>query len=342
MIREAIRLLSERENLNEEQTKAVMREIMEGEVSPVQIAAFLTTLKMKGETSLEISSAASIMREKAVQFNPKVDKLIDTCGTGGDNLHTFNVSTLVSLTVSAYGIAVAKHGNRFVSSSCGSADLIEVLGIPLIKDKNIIERGIEEVGFGYIFAPYFHPAMRFAMPVRKELGIRTIFNILGPLANPASPKYQILGVYSKDLISIVIKALKTLGLKGALVFHAQDGMDEISISADSDYSQLKEGDILDGIPSIEPSRYGIKKADLELLKVNSLEESLNKAREVIAGEDSPELDIVALNTGWALYVLEEVADSIEGFKKAKDLLRSKKVLEKFNQLKEYYRDVSTE
>ncbi|MDP8253020.1 MAG: anthranilate phosphoribosyltransferase [Candidatus Kaelpia aquatica] len=342
MIKEAIKLLSERENLDDKQTEAVLREIMEGEASAVQIAAFLTTLKMKGETDLEISSAASVMREKAVQLNPKVEKLIDTCGTGGDNLQTFNISTLVSLTISAYGVAVAKHGNRSVSSSCGSADLIEALGIPLLKDKNIIERGIEEVGFGYIFAPYFHPAMKFAMPVRKELGIRTIFNILGPLANPAKPKYQILGVYSKDLISIVIKALKTLGLRGALVFHAQDGMDEISISANSDYSQLKKGDISEGVSSIEPSRYGIKKADLEVLKVSSLEESLSKARKVISGEDSPELDIVALNTGWALYVLEEAADSIEGFKKAKDLLLGKKVLEKLNQLKDYYRNVSTE
>ncbi len=342
MIKDAIKLLSEREDLDQELARAVMSEIMEGEASTVEIAAFLMTLKMKGETDLEISSAAAIMREKAVQINPKVDKLIDTCGTGGDNLHTFNVSTLVSLAVAAYGVAVAKHGNRSVSSSCGSADLIEALGMPLLKDKNVIERGIEDVGFGYIFAPYFHPAMKFAMPVRKELGIRTIFNILGPLANPARPGYQILGVYDKKLISTVIKALKTLGLKGALVFCAQDGMDEISISADSYYSQLKDGGISNDILSIEPLKYGIKKVDLSILKVRSLEESLFKARKVIEGEDSPELDIVALNTGWALYLLEEATDSVEGFKKAKDMLMSKKVLEKLNQLKDYYKDVSTE
>ncbi len=340
MIKEAIKLLLRGENLNEQLTKAVISEIMEGKLSPVQIAAFLTGLRIKGETDVEISSAASVMRERSIRLYPKVDKIIDTCGTGGDNLQTLNVSTLVALVVSAYGVAVAKHGNRSVSSSCGSADLIEALDIPLLKDKDVIERGIERVGFGYIFAPYFHPAMRFAMPVRKELGIRTIFNVLGPLANPASPAYQILGVYNRDLIPVIIRALKTLGLKGALVFHAQDGMDEISISSDSDYAQLIDGNISKEILTITPSEYGIKKVGLESLRVKNLEDSLAKARKVISGEDSPELDIVALNSGWALYVLKEVSSSMEGFRKAKELLIGKRVLEKIEEIKDYYRNVS--
>jgi anthranilate phosphoribosyltransferase len=270
-----------------------------------------------------------------------VEKIIDTCGTGGDNLHTFNVSTLTALTVSAYGIAVAKHGNRSVSSSCGSADLIEALGVPLIQDKNIIEKGIEKVGFGYIFAPYFHPAMRFAMPVRKELGIRTIFNVLGPLVNPANPGYQIIGVYSGDLIPVVIKALKTLGLKGALVFHARDGMDEISISADSDYAQLLDGSVSEDMATIIPSEYGIEMVNLKSLEVKSLESSLIKAKNVINGKDSPELELVALNSGWALYILKEAADSFEGFKIAKDLLMSGEVAKKLKQIKDYYKNVSS-
>jgi anthranilate phosphoribosyltransferase len=341
MIKEAIRLLLEKESLDETLAKSAMNEIMEGNVSTAELTAFLVGLKMKGETDVEIASAASVMRERAISIYPKAEKIIDTCGTGGDNLHTFNVSTLTALTVSAYGIAVAKHGNRSVSSSCGSADIIEALGVPLTQDKDIIEKGIEKVGFGYIFAPYFHPAMRFAMPVRKELGIRTIFNVLGPLVNPANPGYQIIGVYSRDLIPVVIKALKTLGLKGALVFHARDGMDEISISADSDYAQLLDGSVSEDTATIIPSEYGIERVDLKSLEVKSLESSLIKAKNVINGKDSPELELVALNSGWALHILKEAADSFEGFKIAKDLLLSGEVAKKLKQIKDYYKDVSS-
>ena len=338
MINDAIERLTKGEDLTFELMRAVMNEIMTGSAPFDEIASFLIALKEKTETPDEISAAASVLREKAITIRPRVDRLIDTCGTGGDGLCTFNISTLVSFALSAYGIPVAKHGNRSVSSSCGSADIIESLGIPLIKDKDILEKAIEEVGFGYIFAPYYHPAMKYAMPVRKKLGVRTIFNILGPLANPAAPNYQILGVYDESLLDPVVNALKNLNLNAALVVHAQDGMDEISIFTTTSARLLKNGEIKSF--KINPEDILSQKADKNVLKVNGINEAKEKAEKVLNGIDSPELDSVAINAGWALFMLEEVEDAREGYEKIKALLKNRKVLDKFNQIYNYFKNVS--
>lgn len=336
MIREAIKLLADFKDLPEEVMRSAMYEIMEGRAQPSQIAAFLISLRMKGETPQEITVGAQVLREKAVNINPNVPKLTDTCGTGGDGLHTFNISTLVALALSAYGIPVAKHGNRSVSSSCGSADLIEALGIPLDIDKDKTERAIKEVKFGFLFAPLYHPAMKYATPIRREIGIRTIFNILGPLANPAQPEYQILGVYDAKLLDVVIEALKNLNLKGALVVHAEDGMDEISICSRTEARILKDGKI-DSL-FIYPSEYGIGKADVGQLQVKNINENLDKVKKVLEGEPSPELDIVALNAGWALFILDEAKDPREGFVKIKRIFKEKKVKEKLEEIRNYFKN----
>ncbi|MDP8233238.1 MAG: anthranilate phosphoribosyltransferase [Candidatus Saelkia tenebricola] len=340
MINDAIKLLTKKINLTSDIMKAVMGEIMTGTASFDEISSFLTTLKEKTETPDEIAAAASVLREKAIPIRPKVSRLIDTCGTGGDGLYTFNISTIVSLVLAAYGIPVAKHGNRSVSSSCGSADLIESLGIPLIKDKNILEKAIEEVGFGYIFAPYYHPAMKYAMPVRKHLRMRTIFNILGPLANPANPNYQILGVYDKKLLDPVANALKNLNLNAALIVYANDGMDEISIFTTTSAKLLKNGEITD--IEIMPIDLNYQNLSPNALKVSNLIESKEKAEKVLNGINSPELDAIALNAGWTLFMLDEVKNPREGYEKIKVLLKDKKVLEKLNQIRAYFKNVYSE
>ncbi|RKY35777.1 MAG: anthranilate phosphoribosyltransferase [Candidatus Omnitrophota bacterium] len=336
MIREAIKLLSQTKDLPQEVIYNSMLEIMEGIATPAQIAAFLMGLRLKGETSEEIAISARVMREKAIRISPRVDKMIDTCGTGGDGLHTFNISTLVAFAISAWGIGVAKHGNRSVSSSCGSADLIESLGINLELTPQVLERGIEEVGFGFLFAPRFHPAMKYATPVRKEIGIRTIFNILGPLANPAQPGYQILGVYSESLLGIIVQALKTLGLKSAIVLHSRDGMDEISIFSSTKAYILKD----EKIEALEiiPEEFGIPSYNLNDIVVSSKQEAVEKAEKVLKGEEGADLDIVSLNAGWALYILDEVDTPHKGFQEIKKLFKDGTVLKKVREIKDYYKN----
>ncbi len=339
MIKEAIRYLFDGKSLRDELMRASMIEIMEGVATPSQIATFLTALRIKGETPQEIYIAASVMRDKAITIKPKTSRLVDTCGTGGSGLYTFNVSTLVALTLASLGIPVAKHGNRSVSSVCGSADIIEALGIPLIKDKDILQKAIQEINFGYIFAPFYHPAMKYATPVRREMGVRTLFNILGPLANPSHPTHQLIGVYDRKLLDTVVNALKKLNLKSALVVHARDGMDEISILGPSDGRLLKKSKISKVL--IKPGDFGIKKAKLKELQVKNLNEALSLANSVLEGEESPALDIVALNSGWALFIVDEVSSPQEGFCKAKNQLIGKKVFLKLKQIRAYFKRCST-
>ncbi len=338
MMKEAIKNLTDGKDLSPALMESSMLNIMEGSATPAQIAAFLTALKMKSETPEEISTAAAVMRRKALTFNPEVEKLVDTCGTGGDGLYTFNVSTLVALTIATFGVAVAKHGNRSVSSSCGSADLIESLGIPLIKEKEILKKSIENVNFGYIFAPYFHPAMKYATPVRKEMGVRTIFNILGPLANPAAPQYQILGVYDAGLLDPVANALRNLNLQAALVVHADDAMDEISLSGTTQARLLKKGKI--ERLEIVPGDFGIKKTNSDELRVNSKEEATEKAYKVMQGIECPELEMVALNAGWTLFMLDEVDSPKAGYEKAKTLLKQGKVEAKLEQIRSFLKNAT--
>ena len=242
MIKEAIKLSVDGNNLSEEQMIGAMRDIMEGNATDALIASFLTALRIKGETVAEITGAAKVMREKVTRIKAP-EYTVDTCGTGGDMSHTFNISTTSALVVAACGVPVAKHGNRSVSSSCGSADVLEAMGIKIDLEPQKVEKCLEETGFGFMFAPLFHPAMKYAIGPRKEMGIRTVFNILGPLTNPAGAERQVLGVFSDKLTEPLAEVLGNLGVKHAFVVHGEDGLDEITNTDKTKVSELKDGKV---------------------------------------------------------------------------------------------------
>ena len=243
MIKAVLGVLVEAKNLKEEEAKEVMGEIMEGKATPAQIASFLTALRMKGETVAEITGFARAMLEKVDAFSIKIDTLVDTCGTGGDSLNTFNISTVVALLVAGAGLTVAKHGNRALSSKCGSADVLEALGVKLTIPKEKVKECLEKIGIGYLFAPCCHPAMKYALAPRQEMGMRTVFNILGPLINPLRANVRLMGVHSSSLTEPLARVLKNLGVRSAFVVWGEDGLDEISINARTRITELEEGKI---------------------------------------------------------------------------------------------------
>lgn len=333
-MRDALGALMRRENLSFAETHEVMRQIMTGEASDAQIAAFLMGMAMKGETPEEISAAAQVMRELMKPVHLDAENVVDIVGTGGDGANLFNVSTAASFVVAAAGGHVAKHGNRGVSSSSGSADLFAVAGIHLDLDAGQVARCIEEVGVGFMFAPNHHPAMRYAVAPRREMGVRTLFNILGPLTNPAGAPNQVLGVYSPALVPLMAEVLRRLGSRHVLVVHAEDGLDEISPAAPTRVAELKEGEITEYV--ITPEALGIERQPLDALKVGSAEESLRLVEQALVGE-GPGADIVALNAGAALYA-SGIADSLkEGVALAQDAQASKLPLEKLKELANFTR-----
>ncbi len=333
-MRDALGALMRRENLSFAETHEVMRQIMTGEASDAQIAAFLMGMAMKGETPEEISAAAQVMRELMKPVHLDAENVVDIVGTGGDGANLFNVSTAASFVVAAAGGHVAKHGNRGVSSSSGSADLFAVAGIHLDLDAGQVARCIEEVGVGFMFAPNHHPAMRYAVAPRREMGVRTLFNILGPLTNPAGAPNQVLGVYSPALVPLMAEVLRRLGSRHVLVVHAEDGLDEISPAAPTRVAELKEGEITEYV--ITPEALGIERQPLDALKVGSAEESLNLVQQALVGE-GPGADIVSLNAGAALYA-SGIADSLkEGVALAQDAQASKLPLEKLRELANFTR-----
>jgi anthranilate phosphoribosyltransferase len=292
-----------------------MDTIMRGDATPSQIAAFITALRMKGETVEEITGCAEKMREHAVNIHPRQNNLVDTCGTGGDVSGTFNISTVSAFVAAGAGIPIAKHGNRSVSSRSGSADLLEALGVKIDLDPKKVEECISTVGIGFIFAPNFHKAMRFAMPSRKEIGIRTIFNILGPLTNPARATAQVLGVFHADLTGMLAEVLKNLGGKHALVVHGMDGLDEISISKETKVSHLKEGKIDNYF--IRPEDYNIPLAKREEILGGSASENAEIAIKILRGEGKKsQRDVVLLNAGAAIFVGGGAKDIKSGIKLA--------------------------
>ncbi len=331
MIREAISKLIEKKDLTPQEMEKVTEEIMTGQALPSQIASFLTALRMKGETLQEITTAAQVMRKFVVRINVEKDVILDTCGTGGDGSHTFNISTISAFVVSGVGVTVAKHGNRSVSSRCGSADLLEGLGVNLNMSKEKIEECIERIGIGFLFAPNLHPAMKYATPVRREIGIRTIFNLLGPLANPAFATHQLLGVYDPNLLEVFTSVLKNLGLKHAMVVYGLDGLDEVTTTQDTLVSELKDGKILSY--KISPLDYGFKKVNREDLLGGDLEENIRIAKDILEGKPGPKRDIVLFNSGVALYTADKTKDIKEGIERAKESIDSKKALEKLELLK---------
>jgi anthranilate phosphoribosyltransferase len=333
-MRDAIAAVMRREDLDFGATHEVMRQIMTGEASDAQIAAFLVGMAMKGETPEEISAAAQVMRELMKPVTLHTDNVVDIVGTGGDGANLFNVSTAASFVVAAAGGHVAKHGNRGVSSSSGSADLFAVAGIHLDLDAEQVARCIEEVGVGFMFAPNHHPAMRYAVGPRREMGVRTLFNILGPLTNPAGAPNQLLGVYAVELVPLMAEVLRRLGSRHVLVVHAEDGLDEISLAAPTRVAELREGEITEYV--ITPESLGIERQALDPLRVQSAEDSLRLVEKALVGE-GPAADIVSLNAGAALYVAD-VADSLkEGVAMAQDAQASKLPLEKLKELANFTR-----
>lgn len=333
-MREAIAAVMRRDNLSFDETHAVMQQIMTGEATDAQIGGLLVGLAMKGETAEEISAAAQVMRELMKRVSVSAENVVDIVGTGGDGANLFNVSTAASFVAAAGGAHVAKHGNRSVSSSSGSADLFDVAGINLDLKPDQVGRCIEQVGVGFMFAPNHHPAMRFAVGPRREMGVRTLFNILGPLTNPAGAPNQLLGVYSPELVPLMAEVLQYLGSRHVMVVHAEDGLDEISLAAPTQVAELKDGAIRRY--TITPEELGIERHDMAPLKVVSAEDSLRLVREALVGEGLA-ADIVALNAGAALYCAD-IADSLsEGVAMAQDAQASKLPLEKMKELADFTR-----
>ncbi|MEW6613574.1 MAG: anthranilate phosphoribosyltransferase [Pseudomonadota bacterium] len=308
MIQQAIKKVVEHESLSRREASEVFQLIMAGEATPAQIAALLIGLRLKGETVEEIVGAAQAMRAVATPVHVHLPHLVDTCGTGGDSAHTFNISTAAAFVAAAGGAAVAKHGNRSVSSKSGSADVLEAAGVRLALTPEQVKRCIEEVGIGFLYAPAHHGAMRHAIGPRREIGVRTIFNLLGPLTNPAGAPNQVVGVYAERWLTPLAEVLRELGSRHVLAVHGADGLDEISISGPTEIAELRDGQILRD--RIEPEDFGLKRAPIEALRVADARESLAVLLAVLRGEPGPHRDVVLLNAGAALYVAG-LSDSLQ-------------------------------
>jgi anthranilate phosphoribosyltransferase len=337
MIKEAIQLLVERKELPFEVAQQSMREIMAGEATPSQVGGFLAALRMKGETVQEITAFAMVMRENAVRINPKVNgRTVDTCGTGGDQLKTFNVSTTSALVAAGSGITIAKHGNRSVTSKCGSADVLEAVGVNLNAPPSIVQRAIENVGIGFMFAPAFHPAMKNAVAPRREIGIRTVFNILGPLTNPANANAQVLGVYDPSLVEPLAKVLQKLGTEEALVVHGLDGIDEISTVGKTRLSWVKDGDVVNR--EITPEDLHLRQAKSIEISGFDVDQSARLMVNILNGneaETSGRLQMVLANAAAAILVGGKADDLASGVDEARQSISSGRAYEKLKALIEF-------
>jgi len=332
MIKEAIHMIVSNISLSEGEMAECMREIMEGKTTDAQIGAFLTALRIKGETVEEITGAARIMREKATTINAP-EGVLDTCGTGGDMSNTFNISTTTALVVAASGVPVAKHGNRSVSSHSGSADVLEALNIKIDLPPEKVQRCLFETGFGFLFAPLFHPAMKYAIGPRREMGIRTIFNILGPLTNPAGARRQILGVFADKLTEKLALVLGNLGAVDAVVVHGEDGLDEVSISGRTNVSRFREGSVRNF--TIQPEDFGIWKNDIEHIRGGDKEENASITVSVLKGEEGPRRDIVLMNSALALIAAGKTEDFKTAFQEAVDTIDSERAFRKLEEIKKF-------
>ena len=326
----AIKYVIEKKDLNAGEMSHVMQLIMTGEATPAQVGGFLVGLRCKGETVEEIAAAAEVMRELAAHVNVTPEHLVDTCGTGGDASGTFNVSTCSALVVAAAGGRVAKHGNRSVSSNSGSADVLEAAGVRLDLTPQQVAECVNEIGVGFMFAPLHHSAMKHAIGPRREMGVRTIFNVLGPLTNPAAAPNQVLGVFSQDLLEPLARVLSRLGSQHVLVVHGEDGMDEISISAPTHVAELNDDAI--STYTVTPEQFGLTTQPIETIRVNDIESSLQMMQDVLANVDGAARDIVALNAGAAIYACGLTDELAIGVQRAQEVLASGSAAEKLQQL----------
>lgn len=345
MLKQAIQKVVDLVNLSEEEMEAAMEVIMSGQATQAQIGAFITALRLKGETIEEITGAARVMRRKATRIridntlinidrddiNLDLETVLDTCGTGGDGTNTFNVSTTTAFVVAGCGLRVAKHGNRSVSSLCGSADVIESLGVNLNVPPAVVEKCLNQVGIGFLFAPALHSAMKYAIGPRREIGIRTIFNILGPLTNPAGANVQVLGVYKEELTPVLAEVLNKLGSRSAFVVCGKGGLDEISITGKTQVSELKNGQV--STYTIEPEDFGLPRASMNDIRGGDAQENARIVLSVLQGEPGPRRDMVLLNAAAALVAAGRAADFPDGITQAAEAIDSGRALEKLEGLK---------
>lgn len=319
------------QNLAPQAMLDVMRQVMSGELTPVQISAFLIALRVKGETVDEIAAAAQVMRELSTKVDIQDNThLIDTCGTGGDGIQTFNVSTACAFVAAAAGAKVAKHGGRSVSSTCGSADVLEVLGVNVNQTPEQVAATVNDIGIGFMFAPNHHSAMKHAAPVRRELGVRTLFNLLGPMTNPATARRQVMGVFDRSLTTTLAKVLQKLGSEHVLVVHGADGMDEISFTGDTFVAELKNGQVSEY--TLNPSQFGLATHALKDIQIQNAEASKAMILDVLNSRQGAARDIVLMNAGAAIYVAGLAMSLPAGIEKAAAVIDSGAALQKLNQL----------
>jgi anthranilate phosphoribosyltransferase len=334
--KEILNQLLDRQDLTQSAMIEVMHQVMVGELTPAQISAFLIALRAKGETVDEIAAAAMVMRELSTKVDiQETTRLVDTCGTGGDGIQTFNVSTASAFVAAAAGATVAKHGGRSVSSTCGSADVLEALGVNVNQRPAQVAECVNEIGIGFMFAPNHHSAMKYAAPVRRELGVRTLFNLLGPMTNPATARRQVMGVFDKNLTVKLARVLQQLGSEHVLVVHGADGMDEISFTGDTFVAELKNGQVTEYV--LNPSQLGLGVHSLKDIQIQNAAESKAMILEVLNGKSSNEKssaarDIVLMNAGAAIYVAGITSSLQSGIEKAAEVIDNGAALEKLNQL----------
>jgi len=326
----AIKAVTEHKNLSAAEMASVMRLIMTGEATPAQVGGFLIGLRMKGETVEEVAAAAGVMRDLSTRVEVDKQHLVDTCGTGGDASGTFNISTASAFVVAAAGGRVAKHGNRSVSSQSGSADVLEAAGVNLELSPKQVAACVNEVGVGFMFAPLHHSAMKHAIGPRREMGVRTIFNVLGPLTNPAGAPNQVLGVFSEDWVEPLAQVLKQLGSDHVLVVHADDGLDEVSIAAPTQVAELRDGKVT--AYTVKPEDFGMKRAELKAIRAQDATDSLRIIHAVLANQEGPAKDIVCLNAGAAIYAAGLAGSFAEGVGRAQEVIASGEAAEKLEQL----------
>lgn len=333
MIKEAIAKLVEGKSLESEEAEKAMEEIMSGKATDAQIAGFLVGLRLKGETVDEITSFAKVMRQKAkkINFSSYSEIIVDTCGTGGDNSNTFNISTTAAFVLAGAGLKVAKHGNKSVSSQCGSADVLQALGVNLDITSEKAAECIKRIGIGFLYAPLFHNAMKYAVAPRKELGIRTVFNILGPLTNPADAKVQMMGVFDPNLTEPLAYILKSLGLKSALVVHGS-GLDEITTTGATKISELSGGEVRTYY--INPEDFGFSQNKIDEIQTKTIQENADSLLDVLKGSNGAKRNIVLMNAGAAIYIVGKASDINQGIEIAKESIDSGKALEKLNLLRD--------
>ncbi len=336
MFRDNLNKIIQGNNLSEAEMSQMITDIFSGEITDAQIGAFMAALATKGETFEELAGAARAMRKKALRIQTSAPTVIDTCGTGGDGLKTFNISTTTAFVVAGSGVTVAKHGNRSISSQCGSADLLEALGVKIDTDPEVVEEAVNEIGIGFLFAPVYHGAMKYAGKARMEVGIRSIFNMLGPLTNPAAANCQLLGVFAPELTEMFANALRLLGTKRAFVVHGHDGLDEISVCAPTRVSELRDG--LINTYDINAEQYVGKLAEPGDLVGGNPSENAEITKKILNGEKGPKRDVVVLNSAAALVAASVAGDIKEGIGRAEESLDSGAAVKKMAELVEFTRD----